>query len=429
MKTKFTFLFIAFFGFLLQAQTQNENCAEKIMQFNEFVKTNNFSEAFLSWSEARKKCPSSDESIYVSGEKILQYKIDNASTADEKEIIVRDLLKLFNEYDANFPNNNKGNAVKKAMALYANGIGSPEEIYNLLDVAFIKNPENFTNPNALYIYFDLFYKQYKEGKKAIQTEAVFVKYDAVSGRITSLSKDASAAESQAYKRVSEGINALISGLATCENLIPFYQKNFDSNKLNADWLENAATNLLSKNCTSDPLFAKIATELHQINPTSKSAYNLGMASLKAKNQTKALTYFDQSAELNTSLSEKAKTYYMVATFLSISDKNQARVYARKAIQANASFGKPHLLIAQLYASSANTCGATAFEKKAIYFLAAETAKRSGEVDSFLKMAANQQAETYLKMAPSKAEIKAVKKSGKSVTFNCWINESVMIPKL
>ena len=62
------------------------------------------------------------------------------------------------------------------MALYANGIGSPEEIYNLLDVAFIKNPENFTNPNALYIYFDLFYKQYKEGKKAIQTEAVFVKW-------------------------------------------------------------------------------------------------------------------------------------------------------------------------------------------------------------------------------------------------------------
>ncbi|HLF51625.1 hypothetical protein [Flavobacterium sp.] len=426
MKTKLSFLFIAFFSFFLQAQ--DETCAEKVTRFNEFVKTNNLKEAYLPWSESRKKCPSTDETIYTSGEKILHYKIDNAANAGEKEILVRDLLKLYDEYDANFPNNNKGNVVNKAMALHKNGIGTSEEIYNLLDNAFRKNPENFTNPSALYVYFDLFYTQYKDGKKDIQIDDVFTKHDAVINRIASAPKN-DLKTVQAYKRVSEGIDALISGLATCENLIPFYQKNFESKKTEALWLENAATNLLSKNCTSDPLFAKIAAELHQIKPTSKSAYNLGVVALKSKNQTKAITYFDQSSELNVDLKEKAKTYYMTASLLITSNKSAAREYARKALLANPSFGKAHLLIAQLYVNSANECGETSFDKKAVYFLAAEAAKKAGESDSFLKATANQQAEAYLKMAPSKAEIKEAKKSGKSITFKCWINESVMIPKL
>ncbi|MET0759644.1 MAG: hypothetical protein ABWZ56_04440 [Flavobacterium sp.] len=426
MKTKFTFLFIVFFSFFLQAQ--DITCVEKITQINEFVKSNNLREAFLPWSDVRKKCASSDETIYTSGEKILQYKIDNAATADEKEILVRDLLKLYDEYDANFPKNNKGNIVNKAMALHQNGIGTSEEIYNLLDNAFRKDPENFTNPNALYVYFDLFYTQYKEGKKDIQIDDIFTKHDAVISRIASASKN-DLKTAQAYKRVSEGVDALISGLAICENLIPFYQKNFDSKKTDALWLENAATNLLSKNCTSDPLFAKIATELHQVNPSSKSAYNLGIVALKSKNQTKAIAYFDQSAELNVDLKEKAKTHYMTASLLSTSNKSGAREYARKAILANPSFGKAYLLIAQLYANSANECGETPFDKKAIYFLAAQAAKKAGEADSFLKTTANQQAESYLKMTPSKAEIKEAKKSGKSILFKCWINESVMVPKL
>jgi tetratricopeptide (TPR) repeat protein len=427
MKTKLTFLVIIFFSFHIHAQ--NRGCDEKVIQFSEFVKLNNFSEAFLPWYDVRKKCPSLDERIYSSGTKILQYKIDNASTTDEKEIIVRDLLKLYDEHDKNFPKNNKGNGVNKAMVLHENKVGTSEEIYTLLDNAFKENPKNVTNANALYVYFDLFYSQYKEGKKEIQPDDVFVKRDAIAARISIASKSDSADDIESYKRVLEGVDALISGLAVCDKLIPFYQKNYDFKKSDALWLENATTSLLSKKCASDPLFAKMAAELHQIKPSSRSAYNLGIVALNNKSQMKAIAYFNESAELNMDLNEKAKTYYMIATFLSNSNKSEAREYARKAAVAYPSFGKTYLLIAQLYANSDNECGETPFEKKAIYYLAAETAKKAGEVDPFLKITANKQAEAYLKKAPSKEEIKAAKRSGKNITFNCWINESVMVPKL
>lgn len=428
MKTKITFICIAFFSFFVSLQAQDDGCAEKVVRYNELVKASELGAAFLPWSEVRKKCPSFDETIYGVGPKILQYKIDNAATADEKEIIVRDLLKLYDEHDKTFPKNNKGNAINKAMALYDNKIGTPNEIYTLLDNAFRKSPESFTNPTALYVYFDLFYNQFTEGTKGIKTDDVLLQRDAVFSRIATASIDETA-DKEAYKRVSEGIDALISGVATCEKLIPFYQKNFESKKADVIWLESAAAHLVTKNCTSDGLFLKLATELHQVNPTSKSAYYLGLAALKNKKQKEAISYFSQSAELTPDAKEKAKNYYMAATLLSNSNKAEARDMARKVLLADPKFGKAYLLIAQLYANSGNECGANAFDKKAINFLAAEMARKAGEADSFLKTTANMQAEAYLKNAPSKAEIKAAKKSGKSVTFNCWINESVMVPKL
>lgn len=428
MKTKITFICIAFFSFLIATHAQDGGCTEAVARYNEMVQANEFPAAYLPWSDARKKCPAFDETIYTAGAKILQYKIDNAATADQKEIIVRDLLKLYDEYDKYFPKNNKENAINKAMALYDNKIGTPVEIYTLLDNAFRKKPENFNNPTALYVYFDLFYNQYTEGSKGIKADDVLLQRDAVFSRIAVASMDETS-DKEAYKRVSEGIDALISGVATCEKLIPFYQKNFESKKTDVVWLESATAHLVTKKCTSDGLFLKLATELHQLNPSSKSAYYLGLAALKNKKQKDAITYFSQSAELSTDKKEKAKTYYMAATLLSNTNKLEAREMARKAMVADPSFGKAYLLIAQLYANSGNECGANPFDKKAISFLAAETARKAGEADPYLKATATMQAEAYLKNAPSKAEIKAAKKSGKSITFNCWINESVMVPKL
>ncbi|RTY92429.1 lipopolysaccharide assembly protein LapB [Flavobacterium sp. GT3R68] len=428
MKTKITFIGIAFFSFFITAHAQDSGCTEKVMRYNDLVKANEWNAAFLPWSEVRMMCPSFDETIYTTGSKILQYKIDNAATADEKEIIIRDLLKLYDQYDKNFPKNNNGNVINKAMALYDAKIGTPNEIYALLDSAFKKYPENFTNPSALYVYFDLFYKQFTEGTNGIQVDDILARRDAVFSRIAVASKDQTA-DKRAYRRVSEGIDALISGVANCEKLIPYYQKTFESKKADVVWLEGATAYLVSKKCTSDSLFIKLATELHQVNPTSKSAYYLGLSALKNKKQKEAIVYFSQSAELSTSTSEKAKTYFMAASLLNNSNKSEARDMARKAILADPSLGEAYLLIARLYAKSGSECGENAFDKKAINFLAAETARKAGEVAPFLKATANMQADGYLKNAPSRAEIKEAKKSGKNIVFNCWINESVRVPKL
>jgi hypothetical protein len=99
------------------------------------------------------------------------------------------------------------------------------------------------------------------------------------------------------------------------------------------------------------------------------------------------------------------------------------------LAANPSNGKAYLLIANLYASSANDCGETPFEKRATYWLAAETARKAGRVDPSLSGRANQAAASYSAKAPSKTDIFNSSMAGKSVTLKCWIGASVKVPNL
>jgi len=44
----------------------------------------------------------------------------------------------------------------------------------------------------------------------------------------------------------------------------------------------------------------------------------------------------------------------------------------------------YLLISNLYADSANGCGDSQFNKRAVFWLAAQTARKAGRVDASLK---------------------------------------------
>ncbi len=83
----------------------------------------------------------------------------------------------------------------------------------------------------------------------------------------------------------------------------------------------------------------------------------------------------------------------------------------------------------MYADSANDCGDTQFNKRAVYWLAADLAKKAGNVDNSLSKVAQRTAESYIGRAPSKTDIFTEGKEGAVIKFDCWINRSVTVPKL
>ena len=92
-------------------------------------------------------------------------------------------------------------------------------------------------------------------------------------------------------------------------------------------------------------------------------------------------------------------------------------------------GNAYLLIANLYASSANNCGNTQFEKRAVYWLAAEQARKAASVDARVKRIAERTAVSYEGRAPSKTDIFTEANAGEVITFGCWIGQSVTVPSL
>ena len=146
-------IFILGILFITNSNAQKADCSSKIAAYKELLQARKMSASFDAWSEVRKNCPKENEAIYTDGIQILQYKIDNAASDEEKEKLVRDVLKLYDQYNKNFPLLTPDFEVQKAMMLLNNKIEAKDEIFNLLDTGFAKASNTVTDANAIYTYF------------------------------------------------------------------------------------------------------------------------------------------------------------------------------------------------------------------------------------------------------------------------------------
>ena len=235
---------------------------------------------------------------------------------------------------------------------------------------------------------------------------------------------------RAYDQISSGMDKDLGDRANCENLIPLYNRNYEQNKNDGLWLQRAMNRLYAKECTDDPLFVKIVEQKNSLQPSAETAYYLGILKDKEGNDTDALTYYNQAVELQTDDYEKAKILYRIASgFKKKGSYGQARTYYQKAVAASPSMGKAHLAISQMYASSANSCGDDNFSKRAVYWLAADEARKAGRVDPNLSSSAAKSVASYNAKAPTKADIFTKGNSGETINIGCWIGLSVKVPNL
>ena len=459
MKTKITLLLLLFIGLNVGFAQQDEECIAKLSIVHEYTKAKNYDAAYEPWMAVRNKCPKFNNAIYVDGEKILNHKIKNAAGAD-KVPFINDLIKLWEQRGEHFTSKTpKGEYLAKACQLkYDNrdilGL-SNDDLYACFDEAYNMDKSTFTNPKSLYTYFSLMVDLFDEGKKPAQD--LFNKYDDVVEKIedevkksseklnklvekedagTPLTKKENSYKKyyssylKAYDQISGSIDQKLGNRANCENLIPLYQKDFEENKNNAVWLQRAAGKMSEKECTDDPLFFKLVNAYHELSPSANSAYYLGLLKDKEKKSNEALKFYEQALSLETDTFKKSKLYYRIATKMKAKKAyGKARKYYRQALKLNPSNGRPYIAIAAMYAASANNCGESNFDKRAVYWLAADEAKKAARVDPTMKKAASQSSTNYLAKAPQKSEIFSSGRAGQTIKIGCWIGSSVIVPSI
>lgn len=454
------FLFSLVLGTSVIAQN-NEECAQNLSIFAENAKVKNYAAAYGPWSSVRMECPDLNIAIYAYGERILKDRLKK-SQESEKIQLQNDLLNLYDDWAKYFPTkkgrNDIGNILSaKAQSMIDFKIGSNTEIYTIFDDAFKTDSKSFSNPKRLYSYFKTFYEIYKSGNGKITTEELFEKYEEVSEKFefegVNISKNLDKiinkeslgevlttrdlklrkvydSYSNAIAVSLKSLDAIMGKESSCDNLIVLYGRNFNENKDNIIWLKRATARMYAKNCSESELFVQLVEAMYGIEPSADSAYYLGSLNDKKGKDEQAVTYWEESLDLETDPYKKAKILYKIALkFKEKGRKSSARNYARKALSYQPSLGKAYLMIANLYANSANNCGKSQFDKRAVYWLAANTAKKAARVDASIKKAALKTAASYIGRAPSKTDIFTEGMEGKIIEFSCWINENVMVPKL
>ena len=455
-----TFLTLFIFSVGALSAQSAADCPANLSIFAEFAKVKNYDSAYTPWLEVKTHCPELNEATYIYGERILGHKIKNEEDNTEYISI---LNSLYDDWLTYFPNDRSGKSQRgkilaaKAQSMLEYETASLSEVYAIFDEAFTSDMESFANPKALYNYFKTLYTMYKNGDEDVTMDALFSKYEDVSEKfaienqklsrtfdrilkkedagetLTSRdkrSKRVAEINSRANSTYANNLDAIISQEASCDNLIPLYRSNFDENKTDEKWLKRAASRMDAKECSDDPLFVELVEALHSLSPSADSAYYLGILKDKAGNTTEAIAFYEESLTLESDAYRKAEILYKIAAKLKKKGlKSQARKYANQALSNKPSMGKAYILIAGLYADSANDCGNNQFEKQAVYWLAAQTARRAAIVDPSLKKTSQKLEESYTGRAPSKTDIFTQGKAGEEISFDCWIRSSVTVPNL
>ena len=459
MMTKMTTLFTALILMLgmsgVNAQISQE-CMTTGSVFNEAAKVKNWETARPHFEKLRKDCPTWSLALYQRGAQMLKDDLKKATGA-QKIAVVNDLILLMKQREQYFPAKTpKGkNAAAIAQLQFDNEIGTKKAQYDAFKSAFALDPASITSAKSIYTRFKLAVDLYKSN--GIQLQEVFDLYDATQEKLNSeatkldaklqkLKDKEDAGQPLSKKEVKRvkgyetnlkafGIfggstDGALQDLGNCSNLIPFYQKDFDSMKNDINWIKKAAGRLAGKDCTDSSLFQNLVTELHRLEPSAKSAKYLGILAGKKGDVAGEARYYQESIDLETDPLERADAYYRLANKARKEGSyGKARGLYNKALAENPSMGRCYLNIAAMYAASANNCGSNVFDKRAVYWLAANTAERAGRVSPSLAKTANGTAASYRGKAPDKAMIFSGNKAGTTVKIGCWIGSSVRVPKL
>ncbi|MGJ8590936.1 MAG: tetratricopeptide repeat protein [Aquaticitalea sp.] len=460
MKTRIILVVAALLlGFNHGFAQQDEECMTNLTIFTDYYKSKKYNEAYEPWMKVRNKCPKFNRAIYAYGEKILKFKIENSAGA-EKVALLNDLMKLWDEALVNFPSNyTKGGVLSdKGELMYdhkADLNATNKQIYDMLDSAFKEDKENFTSPRALYIYFSSIVDM--QDAKEVEVQAVFDKYDDVSEKISKeidnytlklnplvekeeagtalTSKEGQYKASyesylENYNNISGSMDTKMGQLANCENLIPLYEKSFEQNKTDAEWLQRAVSRMFNKECTDAPLYTTMVKAYDAASPSADTKRFVGELLISQGKIKEGNDYLDQSYAMETDPLKKAKRAYELGK--SYKKKGQyasARTYFQNALKLSPSMGRAYLEIAQMYASSANDCGKDVFHKRAVYWLAADEARKASRVDGSLTSYANQLIANYDAKAPTKGDVFTQGNAGQSLSIGCWIGMSIKVPNL
>jgi len=446
---KITFILAAIVLLSNTVNAQN-NCTITYNLFKGEVQTKKYDAAYLKLISLMEECPKLSINIYKLGDKVAKDRFKNAT---DKTAAFAFIKKVYEQRLQHFPKKDAAKANSDyATFLTKNKLASEDVVFGYLEKAYSIDPTKMGVRN-IYTYF----QGVTDRNKDTNAQLVFDTYDdcleAVGKKLQDYSKKlkplldatergeelskkdkrllrAYTVNSKALGTVESGLDRIIIDLSTCDRLIPLYNRDFEANKTNAKWLKRAVSRMYAKECTEDALYEKLVGAYVASDPSPQASVFFAGILYKKGKETEAMEYYKKAVDQEPDVFKKAENLYKIAQlFAKKKQKSKARNYANQALASNPNMGKAYLLIASLYASSANACGTSEFDKRMVYVAAINKVKRATVVDPSISSKARKYLKNYRSQEPSKKMIftKGIA-AGTSWPIKCWIGETVRVPK-
>ena len=165
-----------------------------------------------------------------------------------------------------------------------------------------------------------------------------------------------------------------------------------------------------------------------MNPSANSAIGLANRSLQNKDYGAAMTYYEQAAELEQDRG-KSSGYMMTLSQILLSQRRfaQARQSAYDALKFNPNNGDAYILIAKMYASSAEGIFSESEKRGLVFCAAVDKLQKAKSVDPSVSSEANKLINQYSGYYMDKQDSFMMGlKDGESVFVPGWIGETTTI---
>lgn len=433
-------------------------CEENLSIYTEFYKQKSYQSALDAWLYLFVNAPQRTKNIYTHGATMFKSFIKNEKDSLKKEGLIDDLLTIYDARNYYYPGQEGLVLGYKGSDLYRyrkSNLLSVQEAYSILSKSLDLDKEKST-ARALNYYFasgakltskkmltkeeliDLFSQvsdiiEYKEAQINQTNFDLNEKESLTSKEKKVLKKNNS--ELKTLNDVRANMEKTLAPHVTCEKLEVLYQPSFDINKEDDSWLQRAAHLLRKKDCIDTDIYFQIAAQQYELNPTPKSAFNMGARSLKKNNYDKALEYFSQAVDGETDNIKKADyLFYIAKTYYAMGSRQNAKKHAIQASQYRLGWGAPYILIGDLYATTSRECGENTgkesdeFTKRVGYWAAIEKYQYAKKIDPSSLKEANQKIELYTKQMPDKTmTFNTITLQQATYKIDCWYSEVVQNP--
>ena len=246
-----------------------------------------------------------------------------------------------------------------------------------------------------------------------------------------------------YEYAKSSMNQVFAGIEyyifDCDYFKEKFKPEFEANPENPEFLKNAIVTLKRQGCDSTDAFlvqlesvwekyaveenAKIKAKFLEENPAvwAKELYDAG-------DYEGALNKYKEAIEAEEDSEKKASYLFSMASiqFRKMKSYNTARETAYKAAKMRPGWGRPYMLIGDMYGSSARSCGDSWNQRLAI-LAAMDKYGYAKSIDPEVAEEASSKLSKYYGSMPAQDEgfMRGVK-AGQTVKVGCWIGESVKV---
>lgn len=399
-------------------------CIKNYSLYREYYKQQNYDLALNPWSIVYTECPKGSKRFYIDGIKMIESSIRKAED-DKKVELIDSMMNIYDKRIKYFGQKGYvlGNKGVDYIKYSENTVENMQKGYNWLKESI--ELEKYKSGAAELLTF-------MQASNALHQAGSFDAGQVVEdyGLVSEIAEYIISNKKKGYQNVERAkpaIDQIFEGVATCEDLVPFYVTKFEKTPEDIEFLKNSTDLLRSLKCT-DEIFFTMLTKLNTLEPTADIAAELAKLTNKDEKLEDAARYYKQAIELEVDDVEKAKYYLELGDVTRrLGNYSQARTYALKSTELDATSGYPYLLIGNIYAASSKSCSDDEFEQKAVYWAAVDKFIKAKKVDAELTDDANKFIEAYRPHFPDNETIFFHNlKEGDSYTVECWINERTTV---